>query len=809
MQMSLNFKTPKKQWLQGYGVIKHNKETQKRVADMANSLMRNGVIKSKDEVYKQLLASDRVASATMWLVVHQTYASKISWEKDKRMKRDDFKTDPQGHTGGALNMCPAYVGYMTANAITKQTRGWVMEQGHAVSGIDSTNLILGNMKSAHEKRYSLEEKKLTRFLNDFYSYKINDRGDVDSPLGSHINPNTAGGISEGGYLGFAGLQYVYMPLPGESLVAFLSDGAWEEQRGSDWNPKWWRAKDCGFVCPVMIANGRRIDQRSTIWQDDDIQSFVKHLQLNNYDPILIDGRDPSAFAWAIFECERRLKRYTREMVSTKQYNVKLPYIIAVAPKGAGFYGEGTNPAHNLPLEANPSKSDIACERFSYHASRLFVEKEELEACIKVINNHEKTKRPLEKDNPMANRDITVQNPCKFPCHDVPKNRSANLEIFDTKSPMDAIDRVFLETCRANPELRPRVGNPDEMKSNRMADTLEALEFRSTKPEGDLEESIYGDIITVLNEEAVAAAAFGNKGGINLIVTYEAFGAKMLGEARQEVIFAKHQKENRQPAKWLSVPLVLTSNTWENSKNELSHQDTTMCEAMLAETSDISRVVFPCDYNSAIETIKEAYKTQGQVWTLVNPKNKMPIMLSRSESKALAKDGAVQLDWLGFKRTTAKLCLTAIGSYQLVEVIKASKRLTEKKIPHVVCIILEPGKFRMPRNEGEFNHMTPKYVTEEIFPKRLEKMVLVTHTRPEPMVGTIQSLWKDCDLITCGFINEGGTLTPEGMLFMNQCSWAHILRNVCHLEDIKLNTILSKDEIAVLDCTKSPHGIVID
>lgn len=42
-----------------------------------------------------------------------------------------------------------------------------------------------------------------------------------------MNPHTAGGIAEGGYLGFAELQYAHMPLPGETLVAFLSDGAAE------------------------------------------------------------------------------------------------------------------------------------------------------------------------------------------------------------------------------------------------------------------------------------------------------------------------------------------------------------------------------------------------------------------------------------------------------------------------------------------------------------------------------------------------------------------------------------------------------
>lgn len=68
-----------------------------------------------------------------------------------------------------------------------------------------------------------------------------------APLGSHVNPYTAGGIIEGGYLGFAELQYAHMPLPGESLVAFLSDGAAEEQRGSDWIPRWWRAKTADWL----------------------------------------------------------------------------------------------------------------------------------------------------------------------------------------------------------------------------------------------------------------------------------------------------------------------------------------------------------------------------------------------------------------------------------------------------------------------------------------------------------------------------------------------------------------------------------
>ena len=107
-----------------------------------------------------------------------------------------------------------------------------MGQGHCVAAVDSLNLLVGNLSAAHSERYCVSDEGLTRYVQDFYSYKLSDDGVQDSPLGSHVNHNTAGGLAEGGYLGFAELQYVHMPLPGEKLVVFLSDGAFEEQRGS-------------------------------------------------------------------------------------------------------------------------------------------------------------------------------------------------------------------------------------------------------------------------------------------------------------------------------------------------------------------------------------------------------------------------------------------------------------------------------------------------------------------------------------------------------------------------------------------------
>ena len=169
---------------------------------------------------------------------------------------------------------------------------------------------------------------------------------------------------------------------------------------------------------------------------------------------------------------------------------------------------------------------------------------------------------------------------------------------DPVSPMTALDAAFAAIVQANPQLRPRVGNPDELRSNRMGQTLDLLKHRVFMPEPGLAEAVDGAVITALNEEAVVSAALGNKGGINLVVSYEAFAVKMLGALRQEILFARHQVEAGSPQGWLSVVTVATSHTWENGKNEQSHQDPTLAEALLGEMSDTARVLFPVDANSA-------------------------------------------------------------------------------------------------------------------------------------------------------------------------------------------------------------------
>ena len=795
-------------WAAGYGVIRHTPLTRRRVAAMLAALGERGEHGQGPPAWEILGAADRVASAGMWLVVHETYASRVYLD-GRPLAAADFKPVPEGHTGGSLNMVPAYTGYLAINALSGVTRAWLMGQGHCVAAVDSTNLLVGNTTAAHAERYDLSEAGLTRYVRDFYSYRLDGRGRQDSPLGSHVNAHTAGGVSEGGYLGFAELQYVHMPLPGERLVAFLSDGAFEEQRGSDWAPRWWRASDSGLVAPIMIANGRRIDQRTTMSQQGGAAWFTRHLRLNGFDPIVFDGRDPAAFAWAIWEIECRLEAAARAVEEGRQrYPVPLPYGIAVAPKGAGFYGAGTNLAHNLPLGANPHTDRTAARHFTRAARRLWVPAAALRAAAEALQEHARAGRPRERDTPLANRQVSLAREPEPAWRPVPADRRERAAWTST-SPMAAIDDGFLATVQANPQLRPRVGNPDEMRSNRMQRTLDALKFRVTTPEPGIPEAVDGAVVTALNEEAVACAALANKGGINIAVTYEAFGAKMHGAVRQEIVFADHLGRAGRPPGWLSIPLVLTSHAWENAKNEQSHQDPAMAEAMLAEPSHVSRVVFPLDYNTAAAAIREVYRTHGQIWTLVVPKgSSIPDLFTGDEAEALVRDGAAVLPWAGFRPERARVILTAVGAYQLVQALRASERLAARELEHAVVAMLEPGRFRRPRDERERAHAAAAGVVQACYPDAVRARVFLTHTRPESLLGALGPLHTGADTAGLGFVNHGGTLSIEGLLFVNRATWAHAVEAAARLLGIPREHVLDEPERAALDGRASPEGVIV-
>ena len=62
----------------------------------------------------------------------------------------------------------------------------------------------------------------------------------------------------------------------------------------------------------MILNGRRIEQRTQIVQEGGAPWLAEDLRHNGFDPMIVDGRDPAAIAWAIVSAEQALQRFAAD-----------------------------------------------------------------------------------------------------------------------------------------------------------------------------------------------------------------------------------------------------------------------------------------------------------------------------------------------------------------------------------------------------------------------------------------------------------------------------------------------------------------
>ena len=185
-----------RRWARGCGTSVHNAQTRRTVRRLLQRLAARGVQRESAGPFDLLCAADRVASTAMWLVAHMSYARRVRLDGEA-LAQEDFKPDPQGHAGRSLSKVPGCVGCMHANALTGITRSWILDQGHAVAAVDAVNLLLDNMRPEYAARYDVSEPGLSRFVSDFYSFALNQHVNQDSPLGSHVNMNRAGGMLEG------------------------------------------------------------------------------------------------------------------------------------------------------------------------------------------------------------------------------------------------------------------------------------------------------------------------------------------------------------------------------------------------------------------------------------------------------------------------------------------------------------------------------------------------------------------------------------------------------------------------------------
>ena len=724
------------QWAEGYGVVRHCSDSARRVHELVSSLEEQG----RSEVPDMLAAADRLCNMGLWLTLHMIYARRVNLD-GRPPGPEDFKSVPAAYAEEALAMVPVYVGYLLANALSGKTRGWLSGVAHCGAAIDAIKVLTRNLDEEQLLRYPLTEAGLTQLCCDYSSFAVAPDGRPVASAGSRLSALTAGNASPGGCPGNADLQYVHMPLPGQELVALLSTSAFQSQTSADWAPQWWRGEDSGLVLPIMLTGRNQAEAAR----------YEEQLSRNGFSPRNVDAHDPAAIAWAIITMAADLQEEHRLVVTgVCGYPVRMPCALASSTDDPG-----------VPPTGNPALDSAVREQLTNELKRLYVAPDLLQLCAGVLMSHKKDQRQPAKDHWLGRLRVDL------PMLPMPETLPLNSDF----SAMEAIDDWFSVLVQNNPFHRFRVADPGGLRNNRLTRTTDILKHRVTRPDETAAESLNGGIITASNEEAVVAAALANKQGVNLVICNEAPAIKMLCPMRQEIMFSRQLRESGREAVWLSVPVVVTSHTWENGLDGGGGQHCALPTAWLEEMSDVAPVLFPCDAATTVTTLERLYGQRGSVAVVVVPRLPLPVVTDENQAWLGADEGLLVLS----HDDDASLQLIAVGAYQLQSVQRAAQRLRANGVACSVVALIEPGRFRMPRDAHEAAYVHSAEKISALIPE-VATRIIVTHTCAEIMTGVLRPLDRGAaNTRFLGYRNHGGALDVFGMQYANQQTWAHIVK----------------------------------
>lgn len=226
----------------------------------------------------------------------------------------------------------------------------------------------------------------------------------------------------------------------------------------------------------------------------------------------------------------------------------------------------------------------------------------------------------------------------------------------------------------------------------------------------------------------------------------------------------------------------------------------MGEALLGEMSDSSRVLFPVDGNTAVAALRDVYAHRGQLACMIISKREVENRFDADMTQRLVRDGAAHL--IG-DPADAEVQLIALGAYQLEEAMKAQQQLADRGKRACVTVILEPGRLRIPRDAIEAEFVDDDATVDALFPPGLPR-VIITHTRPEPMLGILRRIdGGHARTRALGYISRGGTLDVPGMLFANRCTWAHAVEAAATVAGWDRAALLDGAQQAALDGNGDP------
>jgi xylulose-5-phosphate/fructose-6-phosphate phosphoketolase len=334
-----------------------------------------------------------------------------------------------------------------------------------------------------------------------------------------------------------------------------------------------------------------------------------------------------------------------------------------------------------------------------------------------------------------------------------------------------------DVLRLNAEARNfRLMGPDETSSNRLDAVFEATErvwMQGIKPY-DVHLAHEGRVMEVLSEHLCQGWLEGYllTGRHGFFSCYEAFIHIIDSMFNQHAKWLKVSRELGWRRPISSLNYLLTSHVWRQDHNGFSHQDPGFVDLVANKKASIVRIYLPPDANSLLWVADHCLRTYNRINVIVAGKQPAPQWLSMDEAVTHCDAGIGIWRWASNDQGgEPDVVIACAGDVPTLESM-AAVDLLRSALPELKIRVVNVVDLMTLQSEDHHPHGITDRDFDTLF-TRDKPVIFAYHGYPYLIHRLTYDRTNHANIHVRGFIEEGTTTTPFGMVVLNELDRFHL------------------------------------
>lgn len=619
-------------------------------------------------------------------------------------------------------------------------------------------------------------------------------------VSSHVAPEMAGSIHEGGELGYVLAHAFGAVMDNPDLIATAIVGDGEAETGplaTSWHSnKFLNPITDGAVLPILHLNGFKVFNPTVLARisHEELEMFFRG---HGWKPYFVEGNDPmtmhkkmaNTLDVVIKEIKNIQEKARKKNDATRPI---WPMIVLRTPKGwtcpkevDGILCENTHNAYHMPYNMTKPEHLKALEGWlkSYHPEKLFDENGKLRKDL--LELAPKGKKRLGA-NPHTNGGKLLKE-LKLPSY---RKYAVDVKEFGDRKAQDTtvLSQFMRDIIKKNPD-NFRIFCPDEMVSNRMSAVYETTNNVLNAEILPSDESISrsGRVLDAYLSEHMCEGwleGYLLTGRHGTFVSYAAFVRVVDSMISQHSKWLKMASEVEWRAPIASLNLVLTSHAWQQDHNGYSHQDPGIFDHLANKKGDIVRMYLPPDANCLLATYDHCLRTKGKINAIVTSKTPSWQWLSIDEASAHCEKGLGVWEKVSNNPENPDVVLVSAGDVITMEAV-AGAMLIKKHLPNLNFRFINIVDLMKLASPDRHPHGLKDSEFDKLF--TTDKPIIFNYHGYASLIHELTWARKNRNWYVNGYDEEGRISTPFDMRVQNKVDRYNFVKNV-------LKTIPQTDEV---------------